>query len=227
MSSELRNNQNKPLVLLGAGGHAKVLLSLIKAAGLTVLGVCAPELVEQGVTSWRGINVLGTGDDMHDFPPGRVDLVNAVGKLEIRQTLFTIFKDKGYYFPILVHPHAWVDESVRLGEGTQVMAGVVIQADTCIGMNVIINTQASIDHDCVLGEHVHIGPGAMLCGGVRVHKRAFVASGSTLIVGVNVGEGAVVGAGASVVRDIKAQQVVLPASVRRKEVGEATYCGDQ
>ncbi len=227
MSSELSHNSNKPLILLGAGGHAKVVLSLIKAAGLNAFGVCAPELVEQGVNSWRGIRVLGTGEDLSDFSPDQVALVNAVGKLDIRLKLFNTFKEKGYYFPVLVHPHACVDESVKLGEGTQVMAGAVIQADTSIGMNVIINTHASVDHDCVIGAHVHIGPGAVLCGGVCVHKRAFVASGSTIIVGVNVGEDAVVGAGASVVRDIEAQQVILPASVRRKQIGESTYCGDQ
>lgn len=202
------------LIILGAGGHAKVLLSLIQAAGLEVLGVSAPELLEQGIEHWRGIPVLNfAAHDLIAFPPEQVALVNGVGNQLVRQKLFEKFKAQGYSFPVLIHPNAWVDASAKLSEGVQVMAGAVIQADACIGNNVIINTQASIDHDCVIEDHVHIAPGAILCGHVQVKQNAFIASGVTVITGICVGERAVAGAGASIVRDISPGHVILPAPV--------------
>lgn len=211
-------NNNKTFILIGAGGHAKVLFSLIKAVGLNVRGVCAPELVSQGITTWRGIEVIGSGDDITAFSPSNVYLINGVGKRvgdTSRQRLFDEFKTKGYHFPSLIHPQAYVDETVELEEGAQVMAGAIIQADARIGRNVIINTHASIDHDCIVEEHVHVSPGAVLCGNVYVARCAFIASGACIIPGVKVGEEAVIGAGASIVRDVLPHEVVLPALIRR------------
>lgn len=215
----LEPDMHPPLILLGAGGHAKVLLSLMQAAGLRVLGVSAPELVESGALLWRGIPVLHAADDLAEYRPVEVGLVNGVGAQQARRRLFDRFKARGYVFPVLVHPTAWVDPSAVLGEGVQVMAGSVIQADASLGQNVIVNTQASVDHDCVIEDHVHIAPGASVCGHVHVKTGAFIASGATVIIGIQVGEDAIAGAGASIVRDIEPGAVVLPASVRKQKKG--------
>lgn len=193
-------NDNLPLILLGAGGHAKVLLSLATAAGWNVSGVCDLELVQKNSSQWRGIKVFGGDEALEALDPGSVGLVNGVGQLvgsAVRRRIFERFKAKGFSFPALVHPAAWVDTSVVLDEGVQVMAGAVIQADVTIGSNSIINTGASLDHDCCLGDHVHVAPGARLCGSVQVHDRAFIASGATVIQGLTIGESAVVGGGGS------------------------------
>jgi len=122
---------------------------------------------------------------------------------------------------VLVHPTAWIDPSAVLNEGAQVMAGAVIQADTSVGLNSIINTQASLDHDCCLGAHVHVAPGATLCGNVQVQDRAFIASGATVIQGLTVEEGAVVGAGAVLVRNLAARLMLIgPAARNKTELGE-------
>ena len=211
-------NLKQPLILFGAGGHAKVLLSLIQAAGFNVLGVCAPELVHQGIDCWRGLPVLNIKDDnLKAFFPNQVALVNGVGHQVRRQQLFEQFKAQGYHFPVLIHSHAYVDPSAILNEGVQVMAGAVIQADACIGNNVIINTRASVDHDCVIGDHVHIAPGAVLCGDVHVCQGAFIGSGATVAHGIKVSERATAGAGVSVVRDLPSGCIILPASIRVKE----------
>ena len=207
----------KPLILLGAGGHAKVLLSLMQAAGLTVLGVSAPELVESGDTLWRGIPVLYVGDDLFEYCPEEIGLVNGVGAQQGRRHLFDRFKARGYEFPVLIHPHACVDPLAILGEGVQVMAGAVIQVDARLGQNVIVNTQASVDHDCIIEDHVHIAPGASVCGHVHVKTGAFIASNATVIIGIQVGEDAIAGAGASIVRDMEPGAVVLPAPVRKEK----------
>ena len=216
----LEPNGLKPIILLGAGGHAKVLLSLLQAKGFQVLGVTAPELTASGAHAWRGIPVLPVGDDIRAYHPADVGLVNGVGELHARRRLFERFKAHGYFFPVLIHPHACVDPSATLHEGVQVMAGAVIQADACLGQNVLVNTQASVDHDCIIEAHVHIAPGASVCGHVHVKEGALIASGVTVVIGIQVGEGAIAGAGASIVRDIDPETVVLPAPVRQQKKKE-------
>lgn len=215
------SDDSLPLVMLGAGGHAKVLLSLAQAAGLNVCGVCDPELALQGINQWRGIKVLGGDDALDTLDPATTGLINGIGQLvgsTGRRRIFERLKTKGFRFPVLVHPTAWVDASAELKDGVQVMAGAVIQADATVGSNSIINTGASLDHDCCLGAHVHVAPGATLCGSVRVHDRAFIASGATVIQGLTVGEDAVVGAGAVLVRDLVARLILLGPAARNKVV---------
>lgn len=213
------SDHSLPLVMLGAGGHAKVLLSLAQAAGLNVSGVCDPELAHQGVGQWRGIKVLGGDEALDALDPTAIGLINGIGQLvgsAGRRSIFERLAAKGFRFPVLVHPVAWVDASVILHEGVQVMAGAVMQPDTEVGPNSIINTHASVDHDCCLGAHVHIAPGATLCGSVRVHDRAFIASGATVIQGRSVGEDAVVGAGSVLVRDLGARLIFLGPTALKK-----------
>lgn len=213
------SNDDLPLVMLGAGGHAKVLLALAQAAGLEVLGVCDPELAEQGRDQWRGIPVLGGDEALDTLDPATIGLINGLGQLvgsTGRRKIFERLKAKDFRFPVLVHPAAWVDASAVLSEGVQVMAGAVIQADATVGSNSIINTGASLDHDCCLGAHVHVAPGATLCGSVRVHDRAFIASGATVIQGLSIGEDAVVGAGVVLTRDLSARKILIGPAARKK-----------
>jgi UDP-perosamine 4-acetyltransferase len=208
------------VVILGAGGHAKVLLSLLQAIGADVHGVCDPGLVAQSVTTWRGIAVLGGDEALESLDPASIGLVNGMGQVvgsSRRQALFEALSGKGFGFPALVHPAAWVDPSVVLEPGVQVMAGAVIQPDSTIGANTIVNTGARIDHDCIIGEHVHVAPGAVLCGGVKVARGAFIGAGSTTIQGVSIGESCIVGAGAVLVRNLQAGHLVVGSPVRINE----------
>lgn len=202
-------NDDRPLILLGAGGHAKVSLALALACGRRVVGVCAPELAAAGFPTWRDLPVLGDDAALERLDPDTTGLLNGIGQLvgsQSRQDVFQRLRGRGFRFPALVHPSAWVDGSCRLEEGVQIMAGAVLQPDVRIGENCIINTRAGIDHDCCIGNHVHIAPGATLCGAVRVADGAFVGSGATVIQGLTIGAGAVVAAGAVLVRDLAAGQ---------------------
>lgn len=210
--------ETRPYVLLGAGGHAKVVLALARAAGLTIIGLCDPELASRRVGSWRGLDVLGGDEALCRWGPERCLLLNGVGpalKSGIRSQLHVSFRRRGYSFPALVHPQAWVDESVTLSEGVQVMAGAVIQPDCLLGENTVINTNASVDHDCRLGAHVHIAPGATVCGGVVIADHAFVGSGATVVQGVRIGQHAVVGACTALVRDLPDKECVIAAQIRK------------
>ena len=215
MSSASRS----PLIMLGAGGHAKVLLALARAAGHAVIGVCDPQLAQEGHRDWRGIPVLGGDEVLASLNPDEAGLINGIGQRagsDQRQRFYERLADAGFSFPPLVHPFAWVDDTVTLGAGVQIMAGAILQPDSRIGENSIVNTGARIDHDCSVGAHVHIAPGATLCGGVRVGNGAFVAAGATVIQGLEIGEGAILGAGATLVRHQAPGTALVGAGLRSR-----------
>ena len=219
MTAAVMITQSQSLVMIGAGGHAKVLHALALAAGHSILGVCDPQLLQQGHAHWRGVPVLGGDDALEQFDPSAVGLINGIGQLvgsHTRQDIFTRLRQAGFNFPALVHPSAWVAPTAKLAQGVQVMAGAVVQPDCCIGENTIINTHASVDHDCIIGANVHMAPGATLCGGVCVHDLAFIGSGSTVIQGLIVGAGAVVGAGVTLTRNLDPDQILLGLAPRLK-----------
>ena len=119
----------------------------------------------------------------------------AVGNNHDRKKEAILATAAGYKFPVLVHPSAVVEDTVRIGEGTVIMAGAVIQADVVIGRHCIINTSSSVDHDCILGDYVHIAPGAHLCGGVQVGEGTLVGVGSRALPGAVIGSWGLLRAG--------------------------------
>ena len=198
------------LILIGAGGHARVLLALAQALGHRLLGVIDPVLAREGLTSWQSVAVLGDDDALLARDPAAAGLINGVGQLprqRARRSVHERFCAAGFHFPVLVHPHAWVAPDVALAEGVQVMAGAVVQPDCRIGAGSTVNTGARIDHGCDVGAHVHIAPGAVLCGEVRVHDGAFVGAGAILLPGVTVGAGATVAAGSTLSQHLAAGAV--------------------
>ena len=193
-----------PVIVLGAGGHAKVLIEALLASSAVITGVVDPDLTLVGTTI-HGVQVLGGDDVVNEFPPSEVQLVNGLGSVSLpvkRQQLFERFKGIGYDFATVVHPSAVVASDVELAEGAQVMAGVVIQPGCSIGVNSIINTRVSVDHDCSIGDHVHIAPGVTLSGGVAVGSCSHIGTGATVIQGINIGAKSVIGAGALVLKDV-------------------------
>jgi sugar O-acyltransferase (sialic acid O-acetyltransferase NeuD family) len=211
------SSDETPLVLLGAGGHARVLAALARAAGYQILGVCDPKLAANAVSHWEGLQVLGDDSAMKRLAPNQVALMLGIGQLatgSLRERLYTSWCDRGYFFPAVVHPSAWVAPDVLLSPGVQVMAGAVIQPGCQIGDNSIINTRASIDHDCCIGRGVHVAPGATLCGSVMVGVGAFIGAGATVIQGVCVGQYSVVGAGVTLVNDLAPRATIIGAASR-------------
>ena len=207
----------RPLVLLGAGGHATVLVALAHAAGYSMLGVCDPTLAADGITRWENLDVLGDDNALDRMPPDHVALVMGIGQLvtgNLRERLYTNWRVRGYDFPALVHPSAWIAPGVVLCDGVQVMAGAVIQPGCAIGENSIVNTRAGIDHDCIVGRNVHVAPGATLCGNVTVEDCAFIGAGATVIQGLRIGARAVVGAGVTMVQDLAAKTTIVGAAGR-------------
>lgn len=199
----------KPFIILGGGGHAKVVASMLRQLGRSVLGYTDPNpktiLDEQ--TEYLGTDdILATydSDDVH-YAIG----LGSIGPVDARRRLFTEQHDRGASFPALVHPFATVAPEATLGAGAQVMAGAVVQAGATIQQNVLVNTGATIDHDCTVGAHTHIAPGCTLSGSVTVEEKVHIGTGATVIQGCTIGKRSVVGAGAVVLENVKAGVTVV------------------
>ena len=207
--------------MIGAGGHAKVLLSIIQQLKLSILGVCDLRFRQSQEKSWCNVPILGDDEVITDYGTQEIMLINGIGKHIndfSRRDIFNRYKDLGYEFGTLIHPTAWVDPSAYLGEGVQVMAGAVIQVDAYIEKNVIVNTRACVDHDCQIGAHAFLAPGCVLCGNVKVENDVFIGAGAAIAPNMNIGNSAVIGAGTSVVRDVIGAQQILPAKIQTFEI---------
>jgi sugar O-acyltransferase (sialic acid O-acetyltransferase NeuD family) len=195
---------SRPVIVLGAGGHAKVVINALQMAGAEILGAVDPDPAIHA-TSILGVSVLGSDDVVLGHTPDAVALINGVGSTapsSRRKDLFRRFFDAGYAFAPVIHPSAVIGGDVEMADAVQIMAGVVVQPGCRIGANAIINTRASVDHDCVIGDHVHIAPGAVLGGGITIGEGSHIGAGSTVIQNVRVGESVMVAAGAVVVTDV-------------------------
>ena len=207
---------NKDYVVIGSGGHARVLIAALKAGGIVPVAC-----LDSDPSRWNGqvLGVTVTGDDS-TLPalgkPDHVLLVNGVGSAaqpEMRRAVWEKFLALGYRFASVTDPRAIVSEGVSIDPGAQILAAAVVQPGTRIGSNAIINTGACVDHDCSIGSHAHIAPGAVLCGNVDVGESAHIGAGAIIRQGARIGHGAVVGMGAVVISDIEDHAVVggIPA----------------
>ncbi len=195
---------NLPVVVIGAGGHARVIIDALQRDGRTVTGA-----VDRDKATWHtmiaGVPVLG-GDDWIDVEDRlALELVIGIGFLGLHSTrrdVFDKFKALGFRFSPVIDPSATITGAVEIGEGAQVLAGCVVQPSTRIGRNTILNTRALADHDCDIGAHAHIAPGAVLCGNVHVGDETLIGAGATVLQSVSVGRNCVVAAGAAVTQNV-------------------------
>jgi len=193
-----------PLLVLGGGGHARVLIEAMRANGCDIMGIADPALAP-GAQGPGGAPVLGGDEVLDRLEEDDILLVNGIGSvasMAARDALYRRGRERGFRFASVVHPSAIVSPSARLAEGVQLMAGAIIQCDAVIGANSIVNTGASVDHDCRIGESVHIAPGATLSGAVTVGGRTHIGTAAVVIQGVSIGRDCLVGAGAVVHRDL-------------------------
>lgn len=209
-----------PVIVLGAGGHAKVLVDAILLSRRTIVGVVDRDVSKYG-SYLLGVPVIGNDETVLNYSAEKVLLVNGLGSISStkpREEVLLRFKELGYQFATILHPSAVVAKNVEINEGSQIMAGAVIQTDTCIGVNAIINTRAVVDHDCIIGDHVHVAPGAMLSGGVQVGNNVHIGTGAIIIQGVRIGQDSVIAAGAVVIDDVPPRVTIIgvPGKVLRR-----------
>jgi len=204
------------VVIIGGGGHAKVVIESLRASGKTVAVIVDADPTPREVL---GVPVVGDDLALADLKEqGFSELFVALGSNRLRQKLWAKARDLGFTLVNAIHPSAVISPSARIGQGVAIMAGVAINADSRIGDLAIVNTGAVIDHDCDLGEACHVGPASALAGGVIVCERAFLGVGARAIPGVRIGADTIIGAGGVVVRDLP--DAVLAVGVPAKIKGD-------
>jgi sugar O-acyltransferase (sialic acid O-acetyltransferase NeuD family) len=198
------------VALIGGGGHAKVVIGALQAAGYVDLCIYDDDPARLG-TRVLGVPVVGSIDS--STAAEHAGALLCIGNNAVRRKLAALRLP----WMTLVHPRAWVHDSAQLGAGAVVFAGAVVQPEARIGEHAIVNTSASVDHECALGDWSQITPGVRLGGNVTVGEGAFLGVGAVAIPGVTIGAWAVIGAGAVVVRDVPERVVAMgvPATVRR------------
>lgn len=207
------DNVSSMVVVVGAGGHAKVCIELLQAMGEEV-AYCVGG--DDSPDRCVGIPVL-KGDEnlLHLREAGYARLFVAIGSNKLRTRLATLAIDQGYELVNAISPRAIISPSVHMGSGVAVMAGAVINAEATIGDLVIVNTGATIDHDCQIGESVHIAPQCGLAGNVVVGRQSFLGIGCKVIPELLIGENVILGAGSVVIHDIASNMIAVgtPAHV--------------
>lgn len=204
----------RKLIIVGAGGHAKVVAETSLAAGYDIVGF-VDDFVNQAPLP--GYRVLGTSSVLNEIMTqyGRdVDVFVAIGDNSVRKCMSLRIADFGVPFAILSHPSSCVSQFAQLNEGTIVMPGVIVNAGTVVGRHVILNTSCSVDHDCVIADFSHISPGVHVAGGVKIGEGCHIGIGASVVPGVTIGEWTVVGSGAAVVNDLPAHVVAVGVPAR-------------
>lgn len=188
---------SKDVIIIGAGGHAKVIADIIYKSGDNLIGFLDDNLVNKGKEIYLGKKVIGTTKDIEIY--NKNYFIIGIGNNSIRKKINNENNLKLY---TAIHPSAIIAEDVKIGTGSVIMAGVVINPGTVIGKNCIINTCSSLDHDNLLEDYVHISPGAHLAGTVSVKEGTWICTGATIINNITIAQNNIIGAGSVVIKDI-------------------------
>jgi acetyltransferase EpsM len=195
------------IAVLGAGGHAAVIVSTLRAMGRTVAAI-----FDDSPKNWGndvlGVPIRGPIAAVQDSTCTRA--IIGVGDNGVRKR---ISHEIEIEWTTAVHPFSWVHPDVTLGPGSVVFAGGIVQPGASIGAHVILNTKASVDHHCLVGDYAHVAV-AHLGGGASIGEGVFLALGSIVLPGQHVGDWAVVGAGAVVTKNVAPSTTVVGVPAR-------------
>ncbi|PUU87761.1 acetyltransferase [Halanaerobium congolense] len=194
----------KKIIIIGAGGHAKVIADIIikrkkKLKENIIIEAFLDDKYETKKTVYQGIPLIGKLDKINNLNKDDYYFVIAIGNNAIREKIANKY-DLKYY--TAVHPDAILAEDVEIGEGTAVMANAVINSSVKVGSHCIINTSSVIEHDNEIDAFAHVSPNAVLAGNVKVGKKSWIGMGTSVVQGVKIGDNVTIGAGSVVLNDI-------------------------
>ena len=209
---------NRPFIIIGAGGHAKVIADSLLAGGAEVLGFTDIDGGKHGHLLC-GLPVIGDDSKLENYSKDEIFLANGFGgssgtQASFRRILQRRLEKNGWHFSSVIHPSAIVSPFASLGSGVQIMAGCIVQPGVTFGSGVIVNTSSIIEHDVSVGDWTHIAPGAVVCGGVKLGPHVHLGAGATVKQGLYIGPHTVVGAGAVVIADFDGDGVLVGVPAR-------------
>ncbi|HEY9062156.1 MAG TPA: acetyltransferase [Pseudobacteroides sp.] len=211
--------KRKPIVLVGAGGHSRVIIDIIKTycSDLDIVGILDKDPLKRGCQI-DNISVIGSDVKLIELMEAGVGnafiSIGLIDNFKSRMDIYHNLKNMGFMLPTLIHGKSVVSKGVQIGCGNAVMALSVINAGSRVGNNCIINTGSIIEHEATIGDNVHIAPGAVICGRVCIGSNSFIGAGSTVIQGVTIGDNAIIGAGSVVTRDVPSFSKAVGAPAR-------------
>lgn len=203
--------------ILGAGGHASVVIDALEKLKIKIAGVVGP----RDDCRDSGLVLLGDDEWLRKRGPKGVTLVNGLGGLTPfgdRSKKYELYKSEKFSFLTVIDPNAIVSKHASIGEGSFIAAGAVVQTQARIGQNCIVNTGALVDHGCLVEDHVQIAPGAVLAGDVTLRRGVYVGLGAKILQGKHVGELSQIAAGAVVVRNIQPRMLALGVPAREQNL---------
>lgn len=199
------------IVIIGASGHGRVIADIAKLNGYKEIIFLDDDTskIKNGI-----YDVVGICKDFKTYKED-YDFIIAIGHNKIRERISNELNKLGINQITLIHPTAVIDKTVVIEEGTTIMANVVLNADVKIGKGCIINTAATVDHDCKINDFVHISPGVKIAGAVDVGKRTWIGIGCSIINNLIICDDCIIGAGSTVIYDIKCSGTYVGSPVRR------------
>ncbi|MGH4120720.1 acetyltransferase [Clostridium sp.] len=195
------------IVLVGAGGHCKVIIDIIKSnSKYDIVGITDRAYFSSPGGFVLDIPIIGDDSILEElYKSGIKNAFVCVGALQsifIRDVIYNKLKAIGFNMPVLIHNNAIVSPYANIDAGTCVMAGAIINPGAFIGENCIINTGVVIEHDCTVQWNTHISPRACIAGGVNIGYNTHIGMGSSIIQTVHIGNNVIIGAGAVVIENI-------------------------
>jgi acetyltransferase EpsM len=178
--------------IYGASGHGKVILDILEARGIKVYGFIDDDIAK---ISFSGLHVYR----YEQLNNSSSRFILGIG---LNHTRKSVAEKVSGHFITAVHPSVVVSRHSDIGEGSAIMQMATIQAGTTIGRHCILNTNASVDHDCNVGDFVHISPGAIICGDVKIGELTWVGAGATIINGITIGKNVTIGAGSVIINNV-------------------------
>lgn len=190
---------SKNVIIIGAGGHAKVIADIVKKSDDKLIGFLDDNEEVQDKVVFDNKKVIGKIPDCMNYK--NAEFIIGIGNNKVRKIISDKYSNLKWYTAI--HPNAVIANEVIINEGSAIMAGVVINPGTTVGKHCIINTSTSIDHDNIIEDYVHISPGSHLAGTVAVKEGTWICSGVTVINDIIINKNNIVGAGSVVIKNIE------------------------
>lgn len=190
------------LLVFGSGGHAKVVIDAAEKTERFSEILLVDDAPETWGNSLIGHKVIGGRDALQALDGEQPQVIVAIGHNATRAAVANWLETHGFQLATVIHPSVQLGKGVEIGAGSFLAAGVVVNCDAILAPHVIVNTAASVDHDCQIGAAVHLAPGCRLCGHVSVGAQSLLGAGVVVIPSVRIGESVLVGAGSTVIDDL-------------------------
>ena len=190
----------KDVIIIGAGGHARVIADIIKKSGDKIVGFLDDNADIQGKTIFDGKIVLGDTSEESVKKYSDCYFIIGIGSNRVRKIISEKYSNIKWYTAI--HPSAIIANEVSIEKGSVIMAGAIVNTGTKIGKHCIINTRSSLDHDNIVEDYVHISPGVTLAGNVHIKEKTWICAGTTIINNITINKNNIIGAGSVVIKDI-------------------------